>query len=546
MIYVIIGIIAIILMLLFFIVVLLLTRNQDGTLNTIDKDGKILDEKGQIDREAEAAQNKTKKTNTTKSTQTNAKDAVKREDVFKFMEFDRILDGMIVQKNGSRFTKAIKCKGINYDLMSEVEQLAVEEGFITFLNTLKYPIQLYVQAQNIDLRQTIRVYEQNIEGLKAEYNDINTEYSKLASAFDVDEIELQRVSKERDSITNVYEYAADMVKNVEKMNRNKRMLQRNFYILVSYNTSEITSVEKFNKNELIDMCSTELTTRCQAVLGALASCSVSGKILDSNDLAQLLYNAYNRDDASLMNIKDSLDSGFYRLYSVSEDAFTKEQESLEKYLDDRARLKALEAIKVAIMSNSYKTPAMEQLEEEEETSKRATNMINHEDYEPGFKKQVNKVILDDFRESKKVLLEEDAQEKEIFVEQSKKDLEEMDSIKKRVDDYESKNANKLGVKENNETTEQNNLTEENVTNNSAAQVEEKDNTLVSNSTINSSNIGENPNNSVNTENVNPMNNVNTDNVNTNSNLNNDNNPSSANVPNIYDSTNLDDEDESIV
>ena len=441
MVYVIIGIIAIILMLLFFIVVLLLTRNQDGTLNTIDKDGKILDEKGQIDREVteDKSKNQKKKTTSSKTTQQTAKESVRREDVFKFMEFDRILDGMIVQNNGSRFTKAIKCKGINYDLMSEVEQLAVEEGFITFLNTLKYPIQLYVQAQNIDLRQTIRLYEKNVEDLKTEYNDINNQYSKIASAFDVDEIELQKVSQERDSISNVYEYAADMIKNVEKMNRNKRMLQRNFYILVSYTTSEITSVEKFNKNELIDMCSTELTTRCQAILGALASCSVSGEILDSNELAQLLYNAYNRDDASLLNIKDSIDSGFYRLYTVSEDAFTKEQERLETYLNDKARLKALQAIKQAILDNSYKTPAMEQLEEEEETSKRATNMINREDYEPEFKKQVNKVILDDFRNSKKVLLEENEQEKEIFKEQAKKDLEEMDTIKKRVEDFESKN-----------------------------------------------------------------------------------------------------------
>ena len=67
---------------------------------------------------------------------------IKKEDVFKFMEFDRILDDMIVQNNGQKFTMAVKCKGINYDLMSEVEQLAVEEGFITFLNTLKFPIQL--------------------------------------------------------------------------------------------------------------------------------------------------------------------------------------------------------------------------------------------------------------------------------------------------------------------------------------------------------------------------------------------------------------------
>lgn len=504
MVYVIIGIIAIILMLLFFIVVLLLTRNQGGTLNTIDKDGKILDEKGQIDREAaEEEKSKNKKKTSASTTQQSAKDTIKREDVFKFMEFDRVLDGMIVQKNGSRFTKAIKCKGINYDLMSEVEQLAVEEGFITFLNTLKYPIQLYVQAQNIDLRQTIGVYEKNVEGLKNEYNDINSEYSKIASAFDVDEIELQRVSKERDSISNVYEYAADMIKNVEKMNRNKRMLQRNFYILVSYNTSEITSVEKFNKSELIEMCSTELTTRCQSILGALASCSVSGSILDSNDLAQLLYNAYNRDDASLLNIKDSLDSGFYRLYTVSEDAFTKEQEKLEQYLDDRARLKALEAIKEAVMSNTYKTPAMEQLEEEEETSRRATNMINHEDYEPGFKKQVNKVILDDFRNSKKVLLEEDAREKEIFKEQSKKDLEKMESIEKRVKEYENRNINKVEEEKNKEET---NISSD---------------TNVSN---------ENSTNDVDTE----------------ANLNNDTNNSSANVPNIYDLNNVDEEDESIV
>ena len=62
---------------------------------------------------------------------------LKREDVFKFMEFDKIIDNMIVQNKGQRYTMAIKCKGINYDLMSDVEQLSVEQGFITFLNTLK-------------------------------------------------------------------------------------------------------------------------------------------------------------------------------------------------------------------------------------------------------------------------------------------------------------------------------------------------------------------------------------------------------------------------
>ena len=366
------------------------------------------------------------------SEKVKGKEAVARDDIFKFMEFDRILDDMIVQKNGTRFTKAIKCKGINYDLMSEVEQLAVEEGFITFLNTLKYPIQLYVQAQNVDLKKTMALYKDNIRDLEDDYNNINNEYSKLASAFDTDEEELQKATKERDSITNVYEYARDMIKYVEKMENNKKMLKRSFYILVSYNTSEVISAEKFNKDELIDMCNTELTTRCQAIISALASCSVTGNMLNSNELAELLYNAYNRDDAGVMNVKENLESGFYRLYSTSEDAFMKKQQALEDYLNAEARLKALEAIKYAIMNNEYKTPAMEQLEEEEEISKRATNMVKNEDYEKDFKDKVNAKILSDYREVKKELLEEDAEQKKIMVEESKNDIAEIDKIKKEM------------------------------------------------------------------------------------------------------------------
>ena len=83
---------------------------------------------------------------------------MRKEDVFDFMEFDEISDNMIIQNKGTRYTMMIQCKGINYDLMSDVEQLSVEEGFITFLNTLTSPIQLYVQAQNLDLKGTIKVY----------------------------------------------------------------------------------------------------------------------------------------------------------------------------------------------------------------------------------------------------------------------------------------------------------------------------------------------------------------------------------------------------
>lgn len=454
---VIIAVICLIIMLIFFVIMLMITKRENTTLSTIDDKGKIKDDKGTIEKEIEGKE----KDKNQKSSGKTEKSDIKKEDVFKFMEFDRILDDMIVQKAGTRFTKAIKCKGINYDLMSDVEQLAVEEGFITFLNTLKYPIQLYVQAQNIDLKKTIEVYKQNTAGIEEKYNTVISKYQKMVSSFDTDENKLQELTKEKDSITNVYEYARDMMSYVEKMDKNKKMLQRSFYILVSYNISDISSADKFNKTELIEMCSTELTTRCQAIISALASCSVSGVILNSNELAELLYNAYNRDEAGVMSVKDNLESGFFRLYSVSEDAFTKEQEALEDYLNAQARVKALEAIKYAIVNNEFETPAMQQLKEEEEISKRATAMVNNEDYEQELKNNVNGKILSDFRKTKKELLAEDEQQKKIVMEQSKEDIDELEKLKTKVEDYEKKhninvNENKLKEENNNEEEKKSN------------------------------------------------------------------------------------------
>ena len=136
------------------------------------------------------------------------KNEIRKEDIFKFMEFDRIMDNMIVQNNGTKFTMVIKCKGINYDLMSDVEQIAVEEGFITFLNTLRFPIQLYVQAQNIDLKSAINTYKQNITDVRKEYETINDEYSKIVEAFDSTKEDIDRIEREKTKVQNVYEYAS--------------------------------------------------------------------------------------------------------------------------------------------------------------------------------------------------------------------------------------------------------------------------------------------------------------------------------------------------
>lgn len=421
MVLLIIPIVFVVILLMLFIVFLILSSRQEKLYKTMDKEGNVARE--------EITPEKIEK-NTSEKKQETKKDGYKKEDMFKFMEFDRIMDNMIIQNGGSRFTMAIQCKGINYDLMSEMEQLSVEEGFITFLNTLKYPIQLYVQAQNIDLKGNIVRYKENIRGLTNDYNEITEEYNKLASSFDADENKLELLSKEKDRISNVYEYANDIIKYVEKMGTNKNLLQRKFFILLSYNTSEINAVDKFNKDEIIDMCSTELSTRCRGIISALSSCSVSGKILDSSELADLLYSAYNRDDKSLLSVKEAVDSGMLRLYSTSLDAFTKKQEQLEEYLRAQAKLRAYKAIKYAKEHDELETPASQALDEEMEISRRATNYIKNSDFSDQEKEVANKKILSDYREDKQTLLEINEIQSNVMKKKADEDIAKIPELEK--------------------------------------------------------------------------------------------------------------------
>ncbi len=364
----------------------------------------------------------TKEKSTSKSN-SNTNSNVTREDIFNFMEFDKIIDNMIVQNNGTKFTMAIKCKGINYDLMSEIEQIAVEEGFITFLNTLRFPIQLYVQAQNIDLKSAISTYKQNANSIREEYESANKEYTNLVEQFDSDENEVAKAEERRERVLNVYEYASDIINYVERLSLNKNLLQRNFYVLVSYYTSEITSASTFDKSEIVNICYNELLTRAQTIISALASCSVTGEVLSSNDLADLMYMAYNRDDKGFLSVKEAIQSGFYRLYSTSEDVFMKKQEKLQEQIDIEAQYRALDAMKQAIKEGKYIPPEVEKLDVVDRISKQAAEIVKKENLPDDVKEKAKKILVDEYKEDKKKILEEskilEKEEKEEKIEEAK-------------------------------------------------------------------------------------------------------------------------------
>ncbi len=265
------------------------------------------------------------------------------QSIFNFMEFDKIEDNMIVQKNGKKFLMVIKCQGINYDLMSGVEKSSVEQGFIQFLNTLRNPIQIYVQTRTVDLTGSIQSYKQKVRELGDNLSRREYEYNQKVRSGQYENQELEGEKFEVVKARNLYEYGTDIVNNTERMSLNRNILTKQYYIVLSHYPEEANS-SVYGDEEINNIAFSELYTRAQSTISLLSVCGVNGKILDSNELADLLYSAYNRDEAEVYDLNKAINSGYDSLYTTAPDVIEKKMKELDKQIELDAIQKANEAV----------------------------------------------------------------------------------------------------------------------------------------------------------------------------------------------------------
>ena len=258
-----------------------------------------------------------------------------KKSVFDFMEFDDIEDNMIIQKNGRRYIAVVECVGVNYDLMSSMEKNAVEEGFQQFLNTLRHPIQLYIQTRTMNLEKSIEGYKSRVKEIEERYNKVSREYAQMKSSLAYSQEDLNKQLFEVTRCRNLLEYGKDIIANTERMSLNKNVLTKKYYIVMSYYPED---VDKFDNEEIKSMAFSELYTRGQAMLSTLAASSITGKILNSQELVELLYMAYNREEADTYGLEKALKAGYDSLYSTAPDVFEKKI----KFLNEEINRQALE------------------------------------------------------------------------------------------------------------------------------------------------------------------------------------------------------------
>ena len=187
---------------------------------------------------------------------------------------------------------------------------------------------------------------------------------------------------------NIKEYAEDAIGYVNRLSKSRNVLHQKAYVAVSYFVSEIgPKASNYSKDEIQDMVFEELFTRCSNLSSALLSSGVSSRVMNSEELIELLFNGYNRDASEFMTIENHIEAEYDALYSTAKEVLEKRKEKLEEEI-------SLEAINLAT-SSIIQASKKRRAELEAEKKKKSTKVKKAaKEYIESYRDKLDQVIYE--------------------------------------------------------------------------------------------------------------------------------------------------------
>lgn len=202
----------------------------------------------------------------------------------RFLDVAEIRDDMAILNDGT-VRAVLLVSSINFALKSVDEQEAIIQSYMTFLNSLEFPVQIVIQSR----RMNIDAYMQQL-------------------------VEQQRVTQNELLRAQISDYRAFVGELVEL----GEIMQKRFYVVVPYDpvtnrrkgffdrlqeAFSPTVAAKLNAKQLTDR-KEQLSRRAEITAGQLASMSLQAVRLDTQGLIELYYNSYNPDVADEERLSD--------------------------------------------------------------------------------------------------------------------------------------------------------------------------------------------------------------------------------------------------
>jgi hypothetical protein len=213
------------------------------------------------------------------------------ESTQKYLDIAEVRDDLVVLNDGT-VRSVLLVSSINFDLKSEDEQKAIVSGYVSFLNTLDYSIQIVIQSRplNIDeyLERLKRVEkEQTNELLRMQTADYRQFVSELLT--------LEKIMSKKFYLIVPYNPVSDK--------------RRNFFSKLGaiFSTARVVKLSRKRFEEF----SIELNKRTDFIISGLGSLGLRSQRLSTQALIEIYYDSYNPnlfqkqplEDISKLNIE---------------------------------------------------------------------------------------------------------------------------------------------------------------------------------------------------------------------------------------------------
>lgn len=212
------------------------------------------------------------------------------------LQIAEIRDGIVIMSDGS-FRAVVACQAINFDLMSPNEREAVEYSYQGFLNSLYFPIQIFVRSQKIDLDP----YLDKLNKMR------NSQQSMLVGVLMDDYIAFLAELAQRTNIMDKKFYIVIGYPDVDADIRRALKTSTGFFTGMMDLFRPAKTPHLVINEDLLEKAKTELRNRVNAVMQGLQQCGVNSVPLDTPELIELYYEAYNPDTAANQKMGDAKD-----------------------------------------------------------------------------------------------------------------------------------------------------------------------------------------------------------------------------------------------
>ena len=201
-----------------------------------------------------------------------------------YLDISEIREDIVILKDGT-LRSVLLVSSINFALKSDEEQQAIVSGYVQFLNSIDYPLQIVVQSRRLDI-------EGYLEKLKVAQKEQQNELLKIQIAdyrsFVGELVELGDIMSKRFYIVIPLDPAKSSSKGFYG-----RLLEA-VYPAVSHRLKD----EQFKSRKR------ELLLRTEQVIAGLTGMSLQATMLDTQSLIELYYGLYNPELIKSEKVED--------------------------------------------------------------------------------------------------------------------------------------------------------------------------------------------------------------------------------------------------